>query len=345
MSGGVDSSIAAAVLKNQAYNVFGITMRILPKGIPESGDTGRAAETAEAIGISHRYIDLRDDFQELVIDDFCREYSRGRTPNPCVRCNRYIKFGALLDRAIELGADYLATGHYARREPDDCGQGYLLKKGIDPDKDQSYMLYALTRPQLARIIFPLGEFTKEEVNRTARDMNLVPPGNRESQEICFIPDNDYGVFLQTRLPEASRPGPLVDQNTGRVIGQHRGIIYYTVGQRKGLGIAAGEPRYVTAIDAASNTVFVGPKSTVYSREFTVINLNWLAIEELRYPDTMGVKIRYRHPETDALVIPDENGRVRVQMEEPQPAVTPGQSAVFYNEDTVIGGGIIDTVND
>lgn len=343
MSGGVDSSVAAAVLKGAGHEVFGITMQVLPPDLSGNSVTtaDRAREVAQWLGVSHYVIDLQTVFQKLVVDDFCQEYRLGRTPNPCIRCNRYIKFGALWDRAKELGADRLATGHYARAAPGETDDRLLLKKGADPAKDQSYVLYALTQEQLKQVILPLGELTKSAVRKIARDTGLPLLERPESQEICFIPGDDYAAFLRKRLPGAAQPGPIVDR-AGNILGEHRGIIYYTVGQRQRLGIAAPEPLYVTAIHADQNTVVVGPREEVYRQEFSVSDLNWLAVEELRQPMEMRVKIRYRHRDAAARVTPEKDGYVRVRFHEPQPAITPGQAAVFYRGDTVMGGGIIET---
>jgi tRNA-specific 2-thiouridylase len=340
MSGGVDSSVAAAILKRAGHEVFGITMQVLSPDFP-GGDTAadRAGEVARRLGIPHHTVDLRNVFQELVIDDFCREYGRGRTPNPCIRCNRHIKFGALLDRAKELGADRLATGHYARVTPDETGNRLLLKKGADPAKDQSYVLYALTYEQLKQVMLPLGELTKTAVKKIARDTGIPLQSRPESQEICFIPGDDYAAFLEERLPGAARPGPIIDQ-LENVLGEHRGIIFYTVGQRQRLGIATGKRLYVTAIHADRNTIVAGPGDELFRQELLVSDLNWLTAEELRQPQDLKVKIRYRHREAAARVTPENGGQVRVSFYEPQPAVTPGQAAVFYSGDTVLGGGII-----
>lgn len=342
MSGGIDSSVAAAILKGAGHEVFGITMLVMPPGSPEDDAVRRTGSIAERLGIRHCTVDLRSVFRKMVIDDFCREYALGRTPNPCIRCNRHIKFGVLLEKAAELGADRLATGHYARIETGETGEHPLLKKGADRTKDQSYVLYALSREQLARLILPIGGLTKAAVTDMARDMGLHEPGRRESQEICFIPDNDYAAFLENHLPALAPPGPLVDRQ-GNVIGRHRGIIHYTIGQRRGLGVATGEPQYVTAIDAAANTVFTGRKEDLYRREFLVSGQNWLTGDGPQQPKGLAVKIRYRHPEAAASIIPGADGSVRVVLQEPQPAITPGQSAVFYRDDTVIGGGIIEMV--
>lgn len=341
MSSGLDSSVAAAILKSEGHQVIGITMRILPSD-SLAAETGikNAQEVARILGIPHHVIDLKPVFQELVIDEFCREYARGRTPNPCTRCNRFLKFGALWDKARELGADYMATGHYARVEMDETGGRYLLKKGIDPAKDQSYVLYALTREQLPHIHLPLGGYTKRWVRELAREFGLPVLDRTESQEICFIPGGDYARFLKKRIPTAARPGPVVD-GRGNVLGQHRGIPSYTVGQRKRLGVAAGKPLYVTSIDAISNTVFVGQRNELHRQEFLISGLNWLVTSGLDQPQEVMVKIRYHHREAAATIAPEGEDLIRVRFHEPQPAVTPGQAAVFYDGETVVGGGVIE----
>ena len=274
MSGGVDSSVAAALLKEED-DFVGVTMNLQPRVDGKTGNNRvgvnrvpeavvKAKEVAVKLGIPHYVIDFQEIFQEKVIADFCREYALGRTPNPCVRCNRYVKYGALLEKARELGADFIATGHYTRIQRDDTTGGYLLKKGVDTHKDQSYFLCQLTREQLGQAIFPVGGMTKNRVRQIAVDLDLPAAYRPESQEICFIPDDDYIGFLKNQMPDAYRPGPIIDEE-GNTVGEHRGIPSYTVGQRRGLGIAAAEPLYVTAIYPERNAVMVGPKDKTYHR--------------------------------------------------------------------------------
>jgi tRNA-specific 2-thiouridylase len=347
MSGGIDSSVAAALLKEEGHDLIGLTMQIGPfdessrprfGGCCGTDEIEDARKAARHLGVPHYVIDFRDIFSQTVFDDFCREYRRGRTPNPCVRCNRYVKFAALLEKARGLGCQVLATGHYARIERDSKSGRYLLKKGADPAKDQSYFLCQLTRKQLARARFPVGGLTKAAVRRIAGEMNLPVADRPESQEICFIPNEDYPAFLRNYIPEACRPGPIIDA-AGNTLGEHQGIPAYTIGQRRGLGIAAAEPLYVTAIEPERNAVVVGTKNQTYARELTASGLNWMAPA----PENTGklkARIRYRHPEVEATVTPVGDDTVRVRFREPQMAITPGQTVAFYDGDRVIGGGTI-----
>ena len=349
MSGGVDSSVAAALLKEAGHDLVGVTMNLQPRVDGKTGNNRvgvnrvpeavvKAIEVAVKLGIPHYVIDFQEIFQEKVIADFCREYALGRTPNPCVRCNRYVKYGALLEKARELGADFIATGHYTRIQRDDTTGGYLLKKGVDTHKDQSYFLCQLTREQLGQAIFPVGGMTKNRVRQIAVDLDLPAAYRPESQEICFIPDDDYIGFLKNQMPDAYRPGPIIDEE-GNTVGEHRGIPSYTVGQRRGLGIAAAEPLYVTAIYPERNAVMVGPKDKTYNRELMANNLNWIASPP-EQPVKVKVRVRYRHQEAEATVTPTADDSVHVLFEEPQMAITPGQTAAFYDGDNVIGGGTI-----
>lgn len=348
MSGGVDSSVAAALLKKEGYQVIGVSMQIWPS----KGKEGRfggccsvdaledAKRVAHKLDIPHYVVDFRDIFDQKVIADFCREYSEGRTPNPCIRCNQYIKFGVLLDRAKELGADFIATGHYARLEKDESSGRYLLKKGIDKHKDQSYVLYSLTQEQLSHILFPVGNLTKQRVREIAKGLDLHVAAKRESQEICFIPDDDYPGFIKEYIPQMAMPGKILNEQ-GIVLGEHSGISFYTIGQRKGLGISAEEPLYVIAIEPERNVIVVGSKERVYGDELVASRLNWIAMAELKEPTRLKARIRYLHSEAEAEVAPIDEDRVRVKFNEPQMAITPGQAVVFYDGDTVIGGGTIE----
>jgi tRNA-specific 2-thiouridylase len=346
MSGGVDSSVAAALLVEEGHNIIGLTMQIGPfselsrqrsGGCCGINEIEEAKEVARHLGIPHHVFDFRDIFKNAVFDDFCREYRQGRTPNPCVRCNRYVKFGALLERAGELGCQVLATGHHARTEKSKTGT-YLLKKGTDPVKDQSYFLCQLTREQLAHARLPIGSLTKTQVRRIAEKFKLPVSDRPESQEICFIPDEDYADFLRDYIPEAYQPGPIVDA-AGNTLGEHRGIPAYTIGQRRGLGIAAAEPLYVTAIEPGRNAVVIGPKEQTYARELTASGPNWIAPAP-EAAITVKAKLRYRHPEAEATVTPVDDDTVHVLFREPQTAITPGQTVAFYDGDSVIGGGTI-----
>ena len=344
MSGGIDSSVAAALLKQEGHDVTGATMQILPSDRQGLHTEKDAEKVADKLSIPHYVIDLRDIFARQVITDFCEEYRLGRTPNPCIRCNQYIKFGALLERAREMGADFMTTGHHARIDLDEATGTYLLKKGVDPQKDQSYFLCQLTQEQLSRALFSIGNFTKDRVREIARELNLPVAARPESQEICFIPDDDYQAFLKNYLPGADEPGPIIDK-AGNTLGKHQGIMSYTIGQRKGLGIAAAEPLYVTAIEPDRNAVVVGSKEQIYGSELIASDLNWIAITRPEYPIKIKAKIRYRHLEAKAMVIPLDEVSVYVKFAEPQKAITPGQAIAFYDGDIAIGGGTISRQGD
>ena len=352
MSGGVDSSVAAALLKEERYEVIGVTMNLfsLPPeycrlenlrsccGWKAVEDANRVASI---LGISHYVADLRADFEDKVITDFCEQYAQGRTPNPCIRCNQYVKFKSLMERAEKLGADFLATGHHARVEYDAQKKRYLLMKGKDREKDQSYFLYPLSEEQLSRTLFPVGNFTKKEVREMACKMGLPVAQRIESQEICFIPDKDYASFLQKRIPQAFQPGPIVDIK-GRLIGQHKGVARFTIGQRRGMGIAASQPLYVIKIQHSENRIVVGPSEKLYHRNLVACQVHLVSSSEnITQPLTIKAKIRYKHKETKAVMKLMEKSRARVEFENPQRAITPGQSVVFYDGDSVVGGGIIE----
>jgi len=374
MSGGVDSSVAAALLKRQGFEVIGITMCFSARGgsafggnLPDS-TTRRPAcyglqgiedarRVAHKLGIKHYVLNFSRVLEEKVIKDFCREYFKGRTPNPCVRCNQYIKFGALLEKALSLGAEFLATGHYARieksRRPSPSGRlcfaphssvvrRYLLKKAKDLKKDQSYFLYRLGQEQLKYTLFPLANYTKDKVRRLARKFQLPVADKLASQEICFLPNSDYRSFIKAQDKNARyiRPGPVVDKQ-GVVLGQHQGISFYTIGQREGLGIAKGYPLYVVEIDPKGNRIIVGKKKDVYKSEF-LVNAPHFILRPAKKKVALRVRIRYNHKETAAEVMPFAD-KIRIRFRKPQFAITPGQSAVFYDGDKVVGGGIIDRV--
>jgi len=350
MSGGVDSSVAAALLKSQGYEVIGVTMNLfsLPKEACRSENLrsccGRTAQedanrVAIALGIPHFVVDFRAEFEVSVIADFCREYRGGRTPNPCIRCNRFIKFGLLLERVKALGADFLATGHYANGGIDPASGRRLLRKGIDAAKDQSYFLYPLTQAELSRTLFPVGEYTKSRIRALAAEFRLPVAEKAESQEICFIPDDDYPRFLKERWPDAFCPGPIVDMR-GKKIGTHGGIAHFTVGQRRGLGIAAPRPLYVVAIDVGKNTIVAGGNEDLYRQGLEASDVNWISEEGPAAPRAARARIRYKHVEAPAMITPRDSGKVLVEFEKAQRAVTPGQAVVFYDGDIVLGGGII-----
>ena len=351
MSGGVDSSVTAALLKQDGYQVIGATMQIWPsndladEALKFGGCCGfdavsEAKSVAHTIGIPHYVMNFRKEFAQKVITNFCREYGLGRTPNPCIRCNEHIKFDALLNRAKELGADFIATGHYSRIEHDEVNDSYILKKGVDHGKDQSYVLYMMSQNQLKHALMPLGIFTKEKVRQIARELGLSVADKAESQEICFIPDGNYSRFLKEYMPEMAKPGPILDRE-GNTLGEHRGILFYTIGQRKGLGISAEEPMYVVAIDRGRNAIIVGSKEDVYSDELIAADINWIAKQSPKQPLELKAKIRYRHREADAVITPLSKREVHVKFKQPQMAITPGQAIVFYHKDAVVGGGTIE----
>jgi len=345
MSGGVDSSVAAALLQKQGHEVIGMTMCFNLPGSKSKkpnccGLEGieDARRIAHKLGIKHYVLNMQKALEKQVINDFCREYSLGKTPNPCVRCNQYIKFDALLAKALAAGASYLATGHYARIAQGK--EGFYLKKALDARKDQSYFLYRLNQNQLKHIKFPLGGLTKVEVRKLAHEFGLAVADRVASQEICFLPEDNYRLFLERRIPEAIKPGTVVDTK-GNILGLHPGIAFYTIGQRQGLGIACGYPAYVAKIDAGGKKITLGKKEDVMAREFLVQDICF-SVKPIKKKVALRVKIRYNHPEALAEVTPCKD-KLRIKFKKPQFAITPGQSAVFYNRDTVIGGGIIDKV--
>ncbi|MDO8673530.1 MAG: tRNA 2-thiouridine(34) synthase MnmA, partial [Dehalococcoidia bacterium] len=278
-------------------------------------------------------------FAEKVIANFIDEYSRGRTPNPCIRCNEFIKFDALLTKALALGAEFVATGHYVRLSYDEIGRRHVLRKSSDTTKDQSYVLYVLKQQQLAHSLFPLGEMTKDQTRQLAKNLALQVADKPDSQEICFVPDNKYGDFLNDSRPGISLPGPIVDK-TGKVMGKHKGIVHYTIGQRRGLGLASQRPLYVVALDVSRNAVVVGEEAELYARGLVAGDVNWVSINRPENPIGVSAKIRYRAREVQATLHVLDNERVEIMFAEPQKAVAPGQAVVFYDDDLLLGGGII-----
>jgi tRNA-specific 2-thiouridylase len=361
MSGGVDSSVAAALLKNDGYEVIGMTMCF--NLADSSGKKPRCCGTqgiedarrvAHKLGIKHYVINMRKSLEEKVIKDFCREYASGRTPNPCVRCNQFLKFDILLKKALALDAQYLATGHYARIAKVQSSeflpvrqagrvQSYLLKKAKDKKKDQSYFLYRLNQRQLKHALFPLGNYTKEQVRELARDFALPVADKLASQEICFLPDDDYRAFLKKRLNAASLKPGLITDKQGNILGRHKGVAFYTIGQRQGLGVARGYPVYISEIDPAKNLITLGSKEEVFSRRFFIKNPHFI-FKPFKKKVVMSVRIRYNHKEARAELTSGLR-KIKVEFKKPQFAVTPGQSAVFYNRDAVFGGGTIERITD
>ncbi len=338
MSGGVDSSVAAAVLKEQGHEVIGVTMHLWDK---ESGDAEDAKRVAEHLGIEHHTVDFRQEFSDLVVDYFTSEYLAGRTPNPCVACNRHLKFEAMRKYAESIGAERMATGHYARICYDEESGRYLLRKGVADTKDQTYVLYSLTQEQLAMTLMPLGEFpNKDAVRDKAVALNLPTAKKKDSMEICFVPDQDYAGFIQRRMGSLPPAGDFVDIH-GNLLGKHRGIVHYTVGQRKGLGIAFGKPMFVLRIDPQNNQVVLGESGTEFSDSLLAADANFIPFETLTEPMEVLAKVRYSAKAAPATVSP-EGEALRVTFKEPQRAVTPGQAVVFYqeNSDVVLGGATI-----
>lgn len=349
MSGGVDSSVAAYLLKKDGYEVIGLSFELWDRRDVKKFSTCCSVETVEIaksvackLGIEHYTIDVRDAFYRYVIEDFCDSYIEGATPNPCILCNQHIKFDFLLQKARETGADVIATGHYART----CRAGtsdesrVLLKKGIDPKKDQSYVLYVMTQEQLSRTVFPLGNMRKEETRALAKEVGIESALRPESQEICFVGDGNYTDFMKDFAPEALNPGPIIDME-GKVVGTHKGIAFYTIGQRKRLGVSSLKPLYVADIDREKNIITIGSREDAMRKSLRVKELNWISVETLSDTVRAGVKIRSTMKEEPATVIPQGDGTVMVEFDEPQWALASGQSAVFYDGDVVIGGGVID----
>ncbi|HEX79174.1 MAG TPA: tRNA 2-thiouridine(34) synthase MnmA [Dehalococcoidia bacterium] len=334
MSGGIDSSVAAALLKHQGYQVFGVTMLLYSK--PDKEQKAKLKQAAESLGIPHYIIDLRRHFRHQIIKPFCNEYNNGRTPNPCIACNQHIKFGLLLNKVRRMGADYLATGHYARIE---SGQnGFRLIKGIDHGKDQSYFLYTLGQQQLQYLLLPIGELYKNQTRRIARELCLTETEGHESQDICFVPDNDYRSFVARHL--SCQPGDIVDTDGG-VLGKHSGLAYYTVGQRQGLGLASDRRLYVLKLDSRNNKLVVGSQSQLLSSRLIAGRLNWVSGKAPQDDDGITARIRYKSPEAPASLRLNRD-TAEVSFSQPQRSVSPGQAVVFYQCEEVLGGGIIES---
>lgn len=350
MSGGVDSSVAAMLLRDKGYEVMGVTLKLFSdEDISEAKKEGKtccalsdvedARSVAIRLGFEHLVFNFKDNFREHVMQQFADSYLSGRTPNPCIECNRHVKFDKMLRRALELDYDYIATGHYAVNEYDESRGRWLLKRPKDRSKDQTYVLYALTQEQLSHTLFPLGELEKTQVRELAESAGLVNSNKPDSQDICFVPDGDYASFIK-RFTGCEMPcGSFVDMD-GKVLGKHKGIINYTIGQRKGLGIALGHPAYVVRKDMDENTVTLGLESDLYTKSLIADDFNLISVQKLDAPMRVTAKTRYSQKEQPAVVSYLGNGEYKVEFDEPQRAVTSGQAVVLYDGDIVVGGGTI-----
>lgn len=341
MSGGVDSSVAAYLLREQGYALVGVTLRL--HGCAGMEDVSDARAVAEQLGMEHHVFDLSECFRTCIMDHFVSEYEQGRTPNPCVECNRRVKFGALLDEVRQLGCDSVATGHYARLDYDTPSGRWLLKTALHPEKDQSYVLYCLTQSQLAASRFPLGGLSKEEIRAIALEQNLASARKGDSQDICFVPDGDYASFIRRHTGKEYPAGSFIAPD-GRVLGRHEGIISYTLGQRRGLGVSSANGRlYVTRIDPAANTVTLSDNHALFARTVEADRINFIPFDRLNAPLNVQAKARYRHGAQSAVVEQIGEDRIRVTFDQPQRAMTPGQAIVLYDGEIVVGGGTIDRV--
>ncbi|MEG0692029.1 MAG: tRNA 2-thiouridine(34) synthase MnmA [Oscillospiraceae bacterium] len=349
MSGGVDSSVAAALLMDQGYEVQGVTLRLFSNddiGINDKtrtccslSDVEDARSVCYKLGIEHYVFNFGEQFKKDVIARFAESYDKGETPNPCIECNRYIKFSKMLERAVLMEQDYIATGHYANIGYDENTGRYLLKKAKDVTKDQTYMLYPLTQEQLSRTLFPLGNLTKPEIREIAEQRGLINARKPDSQDICFVKDGDYAGFIKREWGVKAIEGNFID-STGDILGKHSGIIHYTIGQRKGLGLSFDSPRYVVDKDKENNTVTLGKSEELYKKSLMARDINLISIASLTEPMRVTAKTRYSQTENAATIYPRENGQIYVEFDEPQRAITKGQAVVFYTGDVVVGGGTI-----
>ena len=349
MSGGVDSSVAAYLLKQQGYEVIGATMQVWQEdkefeeregGCCSLSAVEDARRVCDKLDIPFYVLNFRDYFKEKVIDYFVQEYIDGRTPNPCIECNKHVKFDELLRRARGIGADYVATGHYAKIEERD-GR-YLLIRSDDDHKDQTYALYNFTQDQLKHTLMPCGTYEKTKIREIAKEIGLAVHNKKDSEEICFVTDNDHGKYISNEKPDRVKPGNFVDKS-GNVLGKHKGIVYYTIGQRKGLGLSLGRPVFVIGINAKTNEVVIGSEDDIFKTDLIATDVNFIPFDKLEDEMKVQAKIRYSARPAEAIISPLENGRVKVSFAEKQRAITKGQSVVFYNDDIVVGGGIIENI--
>ncbi|NEZ45747.1 tRNA 2-thiouridine(34) synthase MnmA [Clostridium niameyense] len=341
MSGGVDSSVSAYLLKEEGYNVIGINMSLWNDETKKYCNTKAiedAKRVADKLNIPFYVVDLKKEFRENVIDYFIDEYLSGRTPNPCVACNKFIKFEAFYEKAKELGADYMATGHYARIE--DRNGRKIIVKSEDDKKDQTYMMYNLKQYQLERTLMPCGKYKKDHIRKIAEVIGLEVHNKKDSQEICFIPDNDHGAFIKRVYKKGINPGNFVDKE-GNILGKHKGIIYYTIGQRKGLGLSMGKPVYVIDINPWKNEVVIGEEENIFKTELLAKNTNFIPFDRLEETMELQAKVRYSGKPSEALIVPLKDNKVKVIFKDKQRAITKGQSVVFYDKDMLVGGGVIE----
>ncbi len=341
MSGGVDSSVAALLLKDNGYTVIGTTLELFTGGSCCNVDTyNDAKNVCKSMGIQHFIFDYKEEFKKYVIDDFINSYAVSKTPNPCIECNKYLKFGVMYDKARELGCDYIATGHYAKSEYSEKYGRWVLKKSNAGKKDQSYVLWSINKDLIEHVLFPLGDFNnKDEIRKIAENRNLKVANKKDSEDICFVPDGNYKKFLEENSDIRPKAGNIVNTK-GEILGKHTGLYNYTIGQRKGLNIAYKVPLFVVALDSEKNEVIVGEESECYKKELVVNEVNLLLFDEIKEPLRVKTKTRYSASEHDSTIFMNEDGTIKVVFDEPQRAITKGQSAVFYIDDIVVGGGKI-----
>lgn len=350
MSGGVDSSVTAYLLKKKGYEVIGVTMQVWPEdkeyeeregGCCSLSSVEDARRVAYKLEIPFYVMDFKDIFDQKVVQPFINEYLSGRTPNPCIACNKFIKFDAFLEKARSLGADYIATGHYAKIYKNDNGR-FLIERSKDDKKDQTYVLYNMTQYQLEHTLMPCGEYSKDRIREIAKEIGLSVHNKKDSEEICFIPDNDHGSYIKRQKCELVRPGNFVDSK-GNVLGKHKGIVYYTIGQRKGLGIALGRPVFVKDINVLKDEVVLGSEEEIFKKSLVADNINFIPFDDINTPMKVLAKIRYASKATEATIYPYEDNKIKVVFEKAVRAITKGQSVVFYDDNLLLGGGIIEEI--